>query len=191
MLATPFLTMKTCMLQRLFGTMLVLALFNLPQLAAATTIAALTLDEIAAAADEIVHGEVISVSAAQEDGRILTRVLIRPDECYVNDGPEPETIDVVVLGGRAENLTTIVHGTESYTVGEEVVVFLSRNPSGTFTSYAMSHSKFSVVEVDGVEEAHRRVDLDALSGSLEGDVTVDVFPLLELDALIRHAVELR
>jgi hypothetical protein len=55
----------------------------------------------------------------------------------------------------------------------------------------MAHSKFSVVEVEGEEEAQRAVDLDALAGSLDGDVTVDAFPLEELDALIRHAAELR
>lgn len=179
------------MLKRLIGATLALALLHLPQTATATTIAALTLDEISAVADEIVHGEVVSVSAEQEGGRILTRVQIRPDECYLNDGPEPQLVEVVVLGGRTETLTTIVHGAESYFVGEEVVVFLSQNSTGTFTSYAMSHSKFSVVEVDGIEEAHRRVDLDALAGPLDGDVTIDVFPLVELDALIRHAVESR
>ncbi|MFT6400537.1 MAG: hypothetical protein ACJAYU_005315, partial [Bradymonadia bacterium] len=82
------------MIKWLLGAALALTLLPIPQSASATTIAALTLDEIAAASDEIVRGEVISISAAQEEGRILTRVQIRPDECYLNDGEEPEFIEV-------------------------------------------------------------------------------------------------
>jgi hypothetical protein len=179
------------MFQKLLGASLALSFLCVPTLAEATTIAAMSLEEIASRADEIVRGEVVSVEANAEDGRVITRVLIRPSECYVADGAEPEVIEVIVLGGRTETVATVVHGTESYRVGEEVLVFLSQTPSGAYTSWAMSFSKFSVIEIAGVVEAHRRIDLDALAGPLTGDVTVDVFPMTELDELIRHALELR
>ena len=179
------------MFQKLVGVALALFVGGLALPASATTIVAMPLEEIATRADEIVRGEVISVEAEEQGGRVITRVLIRPSECFVGDGPEPETVEVIVLGGRTETVATIVHGAESYRVGEEVVVFLSETPSGTYTSWAMSFSKFSLLEVDGEVEAHRRVDLDALAGPFTGDVTVDVFPIAELEALIRHAVELR
>ena len=179
------------MFQRLLGLAVALGVGAVGATAAATTLVALPLEEIAERADEIVRGEVVAVESMLEDGRVLTRVSIRPSECYVGTGPEPETIEVVVLGGRTPTLATVVHGTASYTVGEEVVVFLHRSDSGSYTSYAMAFSKFSVVEVDGELEAHRRVDLDALVGAHSGDVIADVFPLVELEALIRHSVEQR
>ena len=179
------------MFHKFLGVALALVLGGVAAPATATTIAAVPIEEIATRADEIVRGEVVSVVAEERDGRVFTLVQVRPSECFVGEGPEPDTMEIVVLGGRTENLATIVHGSESYRVGEEVVVFLSATPSGSYTSWAMSFSKFSVIEVEGVLEAHRRVDLDALVGPLTGDVTVDVFPMVELEGLIRHAVELR
>lgn len=179
------------MFQRLLGVLTALAIGTFGASVQATSLVAMPLEEIAARADEIVRGEVIAIESAIQSGRVLTRVTLRPSECYVGTGPDPETIEIIVLGGRTPTLATIVHGTATYTVGEEVVVFLSRSDSGHYTSYAMSMSKFSVVEHGGVLEARRQIDLDALVGPVTGTTAVDVFPLDELEAMIHHAVELR
>jgi hypothetical protein len=94
----------------------------------ATTLARLSLDQLAAAADATARVRCTSAQSRWENGQIWTVTTF--DVLETMKGTLPQQITVRLPGGRVGHLTAIVDGTPKFKVADEAVVFLERIPGG-------------------------------------------------------------
>ncbi len=106
-----------------FGTALLVMIAMLGS-ASATTLLKLDLETLTAKSEAIVQGKVTDMAPTRVDGRIYTYITLEVNETL--KGKEQETITFRIMGGRVDDLVTIVHGTPSFSMNEEVLVFLER-----------------------------------------------------------------
>ena len=113
-----------------FTALLLSLSVGLATTASATTVLAGSIEELAATADDLVVGEVVSVEPfIADDGRVFTRVTIAPSQARLaHDG----TVELIVPGGRTDTLATRVFGAESYHTGEQVAVFVEARSDGAY-----------------------------------------------------------
>lgn len=151
-------------------------------------------DELAALADAIVHGVVVSTSiAADADGRPETVTVIAPLE--IVKGTVGDTLVLRQLGGRLPDRTFLqLWGRPEYEPGREVVVFAIARPEGDWQTAELLLGKYSVEEdeagelfaVPEIAQPHRGVTIhrperagDAVTESVSFDVP------RRLDAFLR------
>jgi hypothetical protein len=97
--------------------------------AAAMVVEGATVAELAAATDLVVRGVVVATRAVRHEGRVATVT----------------TVDVIDAYGDAAPATVRVW---TWSVGEEVIVFLDATSDGWFVSHGGAYTKFSV-DADG------------------------------------------
>jgi hypothetical protein len=90
----------------------------------ATTLARLSLEQLAAAADAVARVRCTSVESRWENGEIWTITSFNVLETM--KGALPTPITVRLPGGRVGHLTATVDGTPKFNPGDEAVVFLER-----------------------------------------------------------------
>ena len=104
----------------------------------------LSLGELTAQADWVVHGQVQSKSCRRDAaGRIVTRVEVDVIDVWKGH-PSGARIEVALAGGTLGEKQVIVVGQPDYTPGEEVVLFLKLNPRGQGVTIGLAQGKFSV-----------------------------------------------
>ncbi|MBL9134212.1 MAG: hypothetical protein JNK85_00025 [Verrucomicrobiales bacterium] len=121
-----------------------------PYLALATRMVPLAIEQLAGTSELIVHGHVQSVGTRRDaEGRVFTRVEL--EGMNVWKGRLEGTSCVVVLGGGIlGDRQVAVTGQAEYAVGDEVVLFLVRNPRGEWVTVALEQGRFRVeTDVDG------------------------------------------
>ncbi len=106
------------------------ALLFLPGLRA-TTLARLSLDQLAAGSDAVARVRCASTQSLWEYGTIWTVTTARVVENV--KGNLPAQIALRLPGGRVGHLTASVEGTPKFQPGDEAFVFLKRTPAGRFT----------------------------------------------------------
>lgn len=133
-----------------FGNLLGLGLWlGLMPLADGTRWVPLTIEELAAQADAVVHGWVEGVSVARDDeGRIHTRVELRVIEVWRGLGSGP-VWELVTGGGVLGERSETASGQVQYKIGEEVVCFLVRNPRGEWVTLGLAQGAFKVRQEGG------------------------------------------
>lgn len=112
--------------------------------ARATRFTVLTVEQLAGNADLIVHGTVVSVEVRRDGkGRVFTAVDLRLAGVWKGavDGP---VCRVVAAGGTLGEEQVAVGGQPEYRVGDELVVFLVRNPAGEWVTLGLAHGHFRV-----------------------------------------------
>lgn len=102
-----------------------LLLWLLPSAGSATTVVGYDLEDLAGASDTIVTGQVTEVASEWREGRIVTRVTIRPDT--VLKGAPEDAVTVEVFGGVVDGIGQKVSGMASFEPDERVAVFLRRD----------------------------------------------------------------
>lgn len=124
--------------------MLLAGLWLLGLPAAATTMLQLDVPELSQNSDTVVHGTVRRVESrwSGDRRRILTDVEIQVTESL--KGQPGSTVLVIQPGGKMGDLGQTVHGTASFTPGEEVVVFLERKGASAFQLSGMAQGKYQV-----------------------------------------------
>lgn len=113
--------------------------------ARATTMRALPLPQLTAAAGAILHGTVTSVRSDwnAERTHIFTFVTVHADRYFKGQlGPD---VTVMEFGGTVGGLRQYIPGTPQFTPGEEVILFLSLHPPMYPAVLALSQGKFSIV----------------------------------------------
>ncbi|HEY0709823.1 MAG TPA: hypothetical protein VGG33_23620 [Polyangia bacterium] len=97
--------------------------------ARASTVLAMDLAALTAAADRIVVAEVLSVVSRWETGRkrIITSVEINVAEAWKGNVPTSRRITVVQPGGQVGDIEMKVHGLPLFREGERTVLFLKGN----------------------------------------------------------------
>lgn len=112
--------------------------------AAATTIVPLSTDQMVDASDLVIRGDVVEVWTERDDaGRVWTRAQVEVDRVFKGDA-ELDALVVEQIGGTWGGRTLHVDGVARFAVGEEIVAFLERNPSGRLVTVAMMLGKYTV-----------------------------------------------
>jgi len=97
----------------------------------ATTLARLSLDQLAAGSDAVARVQCASAESHWENGSIWTVATLEVVETL--KGNLPREIAVRLPGGRVGHLIATVDGTPKFKPGDEAVVFLEPSPAGGFT----------------------------------------------------------
>ena len=97
----------------------------------ATTLARISLDQLATAADHVARVRCVSVDSLWENGAIWTVTTF--DVVETLKGSLPAQVTVHLPGGRVGHLTAAVDGTPKFNVGAEAILFLEKSQTGDFT----------------------------------------------------------
>ena len=116
----------------------------------ATTLARLSVDQLAAGSDAVARVRFVRAESRWKNGSIWTVTTFAVAETL--KGKLPAQIEVRLPGGRVGHLTATVDGTPKFNPGSDAVVFLQRSPAGGFT-------------VAGWVEGSFRISRDPRSGS--------------------------
>ncbi len=108
----------------------IVMLLSATEAARATTLARMSLDQLAIAADAVARVRCTDVESRWENGQIWTVTTFSVVETM--KGVLPERITVRLPGGRVGHLTAAVDGTPRFHAGEEAVVFLAQSRGGGF-----------------------------------------------------------
>ena len=125
----------------------VAAAFGLAALpAGATTVAALSLEQMTDASDLVVRGVVESTWVdLDEHGHVWTRALVRVEETIKGDAAVDDYVTVEAAGGTIDGVTAAVPGSARYSVGEDTFLFLTDKPSHeAYGTVAMAAGKYTV-----------------------------------------------
>lgn len=136
--------------------------------ATATTLAWLSLEQLAAGSDAVARVRIVSTESRWEGGSIWTLAAAAVVESMKGD--LPGEIVIRVPGGRAGHLISTVEGTPKFHPGDDAVVFLERTRAGDFS-------------VAGWVEGTFRISPDPRSGS--ETVTQDSSAFAVFDAATR------
>jgi len=117
------------------------ALLFLPAIRA-TTLARLSLDQLAAGSDAVAHVRFARAESRWENGSIWTVTTF--DVVETMKGQLPPEIEVRLPGGRVGHLTATVEGTPKFAPGSEAVVFLQRSRAGGFTVAGWVEGSFRI-----------------------------------------------
>jgi hypothetical protein len=116
---------------RLRLTILLLPAFLFLPAIGATTLARLSLEQLAAGSDAVARVRCASAQSRWENGSIWTLATVEVVETM--KGQLPSEIAIRLPGGRVGHLTATVDGTPKFHRGDDAVVFLQRMPAGGFT----------------------------------------------------------
>lgn len=144
--------------RRTFGVSLASAsaITLLPSLSRATTMRALSLDELIEFSDRASLGTPVHYSSDYTyvggSRRIVTWTRISQEENLFSGEPQEEELVVMTLGGKVGNLRQKVPGEAALTLGQRCLVFISPELSdGTRQVVGMAQGKFSVENGDRLE----------------------------------------
>lgn len=107
----------------------------------------LTVEDLARTSDAIVAGRVVRTHPELTARGIVTRATLVVDDWWAGHdlgGGRAPTLELLVHGGRLGDRATIVDGQASFTVGEDVVVFLFEG-GGALWPQGLSQGKWRVV----------------------------------------------
>ena len=121
--------------------LLVPALLCLPDISA-TTLAKLSLDQLAAGSDAVARVRCVSAQSRWENGSIWT--VTRAEVVETLKGNLPRQIVVRLPGGRVGHLTAFVEGAPKFNPKDDAVLFLERSRAGGFTVAGWVEGTFRV-----------------------------------------------
>ena len=135
--------------------------------ASAAQLRRLSVEELSEAAVMVVRGYVVR-SAPSPDAAIETDATIVVDECLA--GTCPRSVVVRHRGGERDGITLSVDAEANPAIGDAVVIYLRRDASGHFRTYAGVQGLWQVqgkVAVRDLQGQHLRVDDHWQVGDLE------------------------
>ncbi|MEO1227815.1 MAG: hypothetical protein AAFZ18_02845 [Myxococcota bacterium] len=155
---------------------LMLGLFSHIPAATGTTFVELSMSELAVSSEGVVRARVVSVGhrllpdpaltgepqrgRASHGLRVMTLVELEIRAWLRGHGPR--AVQLWEEGGvLPDGSRWVVDGAPRYTLGEEVVVFLERDPQGRWLTHQMAQGKLTVLETEGGPVLRR--DLGAVS----------------------------
>ncbi|RMG16570.1 MAG: hypothetical protein D6729_10650 [Deltaproteobacteria bacterium] len=126
-----------------------------PAICLASTVLALSIEEMARRSDLVLRGRVEGQTTERIDGRLYTLSTVKVEAVW--KGAARDGVVVRQLGGRDGELATRVAGDAVLEPGEEVVLFLRRNPQGApvYHLVGLAQAKFRVERRGGRLVARR------------------------------------
>lgn len=136
----------------------------------ATTLARLSLDQLAGAADGVARVRCAASESRMENGAIWTVTAF--DVIETMKGNLPAQVVVQLPGGKVGHLTAAVDGTPKFRPGEEAVVFLERTRSGGYSVAGWVEGTFRIAR-DAA--SHREIVTQDSSGFAVFDASTRTF----------------
>ncbi len=113
--------------------------------AAATTVVYLDVDDLTERSNAVVRARVLERESRWDDEGRGIYTFTTVEVLSTLKGGGDETLVIRQLGGEVDGVGSLVAGDASFQVGEEVVVFLRRNPEdAVFHLVGLSQGKFSI-----------------------------------------------
>jgi len=121
--------------------------------AGASTFIAMSTDELVAASDAVVQGEVLQVhSYWNKSGRlIVTEAIVRVTDTIT--GNSPSVVVLKTFGGTVEGFTVEAHGFPTFERGQELLLFVDNQADGSAEVTGYRQGQYRVVREAGVEMA--------------------------------------
>ncbi len=171
------------------------AVMAAPTVADASTLKAMTLEDLSLRSDRVLMGDVVMQEAAFDGGIIWTRSTVRVSNCPVSDRcVEGEEVVVLTPGGEVGGIAQEIAGIEAPRVGEPVMFFL-RQRRGLGISYMPVGMSQGVLDVDAMGDslwASRDLSHVELMRKDRTVVGGEAFSgAVELDALFDEVAQLR
>lgn len=138
-----------------------LCVAGLAATAGATTIARMTLRQLARASRVVVRARSIANDSRWEGGEIWT--FTRFDTLEAFKGSPPAEFSVRLIGGEAGGIESIVAGVPRFFPGEEVILFLDPVAGGGYSVTAWEEGTFHVTRDSG---GHRFVTQEMAAGEV-------------------------
>jgi hypothetical protein len=162
--------------------------------ASASTVVAMTLDQMAERAQSIFLGRVTGTRADwnAERTRIYTHVTVEVDR-YLKGGGGSKVATVRYMGGTVGGYAAVVPGAPRFEVGEEVLLFCAGGGARIPTVLGMSLGKFTIV-ADAAGERILKRDISGLilashrSDSNKPGDPVTRYRLADVESRIREAL---
>ena len=133
----------------------------------ATTFVVASINQLAAASDAIVLGQVTDIQGHESAGHLETLVTLAIERSLRGAGSD--TLTLVQDGGAVGNVHRWTFGAPTFFVGERVLVFARRDSSGALATTFLGMGKFRVVRSsDGSEFALRNLDESTVLSSGSG-----------------------
>jgi hypothetical protein len=127
------------------GLALAAVLAAAPCLARAAQAYPVSVEQLARTSDAVIRGRVESARAFRSDDRLRIYTAYDVRTAAVLRGRAPAVARVVVPGGVEGNLGQRVDAAPSLAVGEELILFLTRDAGEAFVVSSLAQGKFSVV----------------------------------------------
>jgi hypothetical protein len=108
----------------------------------ATTLARLSIEQMAVAADHVARVRCAASESRWENGAIWTVTTFAVVESM--KGNLPPQVQVRLPGGRVGHLTASVDGTPKFSPGDDAIVFLERTPAGEYSVTAWVEGTFRI-----------------------------------------------
>ena len=130
--------------QKTLGLVLLLALAAIPL--RATSVVPPEFSELVNRSDYVVRARVKSLSYEDRvsGGRELVFTKIEVEVLEVIAGTPPESVVLVMLGGRSGDRELVVAGVPQFKVGDEDILFVQGNGRNFYPLYAVMHGKYPV-----------------------------------------------
>lgn len=156
-----------------------------PGSADATTLIDVAPSTLVAESDAVVVAEALESESMWVDGRIITRVTLRVDECWTGDAPDEVVVEVP--GGQVGDLAQIVLGAPRLEPGERYVLFVSDlDATPHVTRWALGAWR---VRLDTLAPTVVRDVAGAEVVDLDGaPMVLDAMPLVELHVQVMTAL---
>jgi hypothetical protein len=131
------------------------ALLMLACAAHATRMSPLSIEQLTAKAQLVLHGRVVSKTVQRDaTGRIHTKIQLQITDTWKGQ-PKANPFTIVQAGGVLGEEVATVDGQEEFLIGEEVVVFLVVNERGEGVVIGIVQGKFKVArDASGEKVTH-------------------------------------
>lgn len=113
----------------------------------------LSLDDLVRQSEIIARGRVVRTWAAKDSENRFVWTHYELQVSNVLKGPAQAPVEIAEPGGTLNGITQLIPGSTSYSVGEEVVVFLYRTPLGTLRTTNYGQGKFVLPAGSGLAAA--------------------------------------
>ncbi len=138
--------------------------------ASATSVLRMETSDLAARADVIVHGVVVSHAARETQDGIVTDVHVEVTRWIKGDDTGP-VFDFTIYGGIIGERGSAISGAPTYEEGEEILVFLDRpNRLDCRMAIGLAQGKYSIRQENGRRVAYRNLEGLRLVDPETGDV---------------------
>jgi hypothetical protein len=130
---------------------------------AASVVERMSVEDLSRGADAIVSGRVVAVSSAWNEAhtKIYTFSTVEVTESL--KGEPARRIVVKELGGAVGDIGMEASGVARFALGEEVLVFLRRDPDGAYRTRGLAQGKMRLVRETATGRAYADRDLSGLT----------------------------
>jgi hypothetical protein len=124
------------------AALLLVAVFVCEPSARCTTLARMSLDQLAAAAQVVAHVRCTGSASRRDAGSIWTFTDFTVLETF--KGAPGASVTIRLPGGRDGHLVETVEGAPRFAPGDEAIVFLERTPAGEWSISAWAEGTFRI-----------------------------------------------